>query len=132
MNRSQIRSGSLVWLLTLVAVASVVVSPVAAQDAFDPKSLIGTWEGKWKDLATAGPNYGASGQYALTITAVGDKVTGRYFWSMKGRDSEGPFTGTLQGNKLTFGPAEFTVSGKQMEGTRRGDQSRWAIELMKK
>ena len=131
MNGSVVRSRSRAWLLTLVALVSIA-SPLAAQEAVDPKSLIGEWQGRWRNLATAGPAYGATGQYELKITSAGDKVVGRYFSNIGGRDSEGPFTGTLQGNKLTFGRAEFTVSDNKMQGTWRTDSNRWAIELMKK
>jgi hypothetical protein len=37
-----------------------------------------------------------------------------------------------QGNRLTFGATELTVTGNKMDGVWRGPSSRWALELFKK
>jgi len=121
----------LTWLLAVVTLL-LLVSPIAAQEVVDPKSLIGKWEGRWRELATAGPAYGSSGQFSLHITGASEKgVVGTYSSIGRGETTEGPFKGALQGNKLTFGRTELTIYGNKMEGTFRGPQTQRSIDLNK-
>lgn len=125
-------------VVILAMVASVTITRVAAQEMIDAKSLIGEWVGPWRHTHGGGPKQAKGGQYSLAITSVaGNRVSGA--WSLTGsggKEQEGKFKGTLTGNKLTFGKrsqVELTVSGNQMQGTRRlGQGEVIAIELMKK
>jgi hypothetical protein len=74
-----------------------------------------------------------AGRYYLTIEkAEAAKVqgTGR----VEGRSARDfKFTGTLTGDRLTFGQenvSDFTISGNQMRGTVKG-RVNWDVELTK-
>lgn len=105
----------LAWLLVLGG------SPVFAQTAADPETLIGEWSGLATQISPRGA--GSRGGYTLSIERVeGTKV---YGWtSTPGGGHTTSFVGTLRGNTLTFYTGRFatnlTVAGTRMYGMRRG------------
>ena len=104
-----------------------------AETPLDPQSLVGQWNGSWRDRRLAGSN----GQYSLTIErVVGDRVHGQVQFKAgpSGRFFESPFVGTLQGNRLTFGRdtmTELSIAGTQMRGTSDGPTAARIIEVNK-
>jgi hypothetical protein len=105
----------LAWLLVLAG------SPVFAQTAADPQTLIGEWSGLATQISPRGA--GSRSAYTLSIERVeGTKV---YGWtSTPGGGQTMSFVGTLRGNTLTFYTGRFatnlTVAGTRMYGVRRG------------
>jgi len=108
----------LLFAASIVAIATLTVS-AGSQTRLDPQSLVGEWSGSWIDRQRPGAN----GQYHLKIDEVkGDKVYGQVFIS--GRESvQFKLSGTLEGNRLTFGsanPTVFLIEGNQMKGNAQG------------
>jgi hypothetical protein len=116
--------GDTIGRLTLLFMASVVVVAFLSVSAwsqapFDPQSLIGEWNGSWKNTKAQG----VAGPYHLKIDRVqGDKVYGQVEISY--RDTvKFRLVGTLDGNRLTFNPenpTELLIEGNQMRGTAQG------------
>jgi hypothetical protein len=104
----------LAWLLVLAG------SPVFAQTAADPQTLIGEWSGLATQISPRGASFRSA--YTLSIERVeGGKVYGQTHMLGGGPTS---FVGTLRGNSLTFYTGRFatelTVAGTRMYGVRRG------------
>jgi hypothetical protein len=105
----------LAWLLVLAG------SPVFAQTAADPQTLIGEWSGLATQISPRGA--GSRSAYTLSIEKVeGAKVYGWTSTPDGGHTTS--FVGTLRGNILTFYTGRFatdlTVAGTRMYGVRRG------------
>ena len=108
----------LLFAAFVVAITTLAVS-AWSQARFDPQSLVGEWSGSWINRQMSGAN----GQYHLKIDEVkGDKVYGQVLIS--GRESvQFKLSGTLEGNRLTFGsanPTVFLIEGNQMKGNAQG------------
>ena len=119
--------------LALLSAVTPALPQSWAETPVDPQSLVGEWNGSWKDKRHAGTN----GQYSLTIEkVVGDRVHGQVQFKAgpTGRFFESPFVGTLQGNRLRFGRdtmTEFSIDGTQMRGTSDGPTAARIIEVNK-
>jgi hypothetical protein len=108
----------LLFAASVVAIATLTGS-AWSQTRLDPQSLVGEWSGSWINRQLQGAN----GQYHLTIEEVkGDKVYGQVVIS--GRETvQFKLSGTLDGNRLTFGsqnPTVFLIEGNQMKGSAQG------------
>src|SRR5262249_37860341 len=108
----------LLFAVPVVALATLAFS-AWSQAPLDPQSLIGEWSGPWRNKQLPGAN----GQYHLKIEEVkGDKVYGQVIIS--GRETaQFKISGTLDGNRLTFGsqnPTVFLIEGNQMKGNAQG------------
>ncbi len=108
----------LLFAVSVVALATLTFS-AWSQAPLDPQSLVGEWSGPWRNKQLPGAN----GQYHLTIEEVkGDKVYGQV--TISGRETvQFKLSGTLDGNRLTFGsanPTVFLIEGNQMKGSAQG------------
>ena len=105
-------------VLVAFAMFAFTVMPAVAQTPIDPQYLLGEWAGNWSGTWGTGSQM-LSGQYVLKITKVeGEKVFGEVEWTAKGA-SKANVVGTFDGQRLTYGDAEFIVEGNRMTGSRR-------------
>jgi hypothetical protein len=119
----------LIVLASLALVAGIPLPDIWAQ-AVESHPLVGKWEGIWVNITH--PSY--RGNYTLTVTKVEQsKVYGRIERVLfTGGTSAHDITGTLEGDKLTYGTSitstELTVNGKQLRGT---SVEHFSIEMTK-
>jgi hypothetical protein len=111
-------------LLLSLCLLAAPATPLAAQPALDPRSLVGEWTGTWTAGATGGgtgSRAGTQGPYTLAISRVDG---GRVFGTIQTRWYSGNIRGTLEDNRLIVASeqyrTELTVDGNQMRGTRQG------------
>jgi hypothetical protein len=103
--------------LCLLIVAAVAPSAWSQAPSVDPQSLIGQWSGSWTGTHGGAGRGSGSGKYYLTIERVqGEKVFGKIENSGR-RGTVTNITGTLSGNRLTYGKTELTIDGDNMQGT---------------
>ena len=124
-------------LLVFVSLCPLAATPppASAQDAVDPPSLRGEWNGSWTDKRIPQNN----GQYSLTIERVeANKVYGQgqlTGWGRSARLVEFKFIGTLEGNVLKFGRetvTELTIDGgTRMRGSSDGPSVSRSITINK-
>ena len=120
---------AVVALSVALMIVCVIPGQIGAQ-ALDPQTLIGEWTGKWvrqtPGAVQGGRRLTTNGAYRLVINKIEGQAVSADIYA-EGVNVEGSqktvereVRGRLEGSTLTFGPTRFTVTEKEMRGTRTG------------
>ena len=124
----------------LLAAVTFHMLVASAQTPFDPRSLVGEWQGHWTTVQSLMLRRGFTdtGNYYLTIQRVdGKKVFLKELAITQKARHEREYEGELDGNVLTYGGAKanpfvrLTIDGTKMTGRSRTLKDGADIELTK-